>query len=93
MPTTVAESKVVKWGNSQGVRIPRSMCDAVGIGVGDTLHLMVEGHTIVISAVQDRPRYKRRGNRTIEEVFAGYEGPPMGDEWIHGRVGAEVLDD
>lgn len=43
MPTTVAESKVVKWGNSQEVRIPRSMCDAVRIGVGDTLHLMVEG--------------------------------------------------
>ncbi len=93
METAMAESKVVKWGNSQGVRIPRVVCDAAGIGVGDVLRMTVEGQTIVISALRDRPRYSRAGNRSLEEVFAGYDGPPMGEEWIRGRVGSEILDD
>lgn len=93
MNTAVADVTVAKWGNSQGVRIPRNVLDAAGLHVGDTVRLSANGETIVLTVTGERPRYKRAGHRTIEEIFAGYDGPPLGEEWLRGRVGAEVLDD
>lgn len=93
MATAVADVRVVKWGNSQGIRIPRNVSDAAGLLVGDDVRLTVEGKRIILERADARPRYKRAGNRSIEEVFAGYSGSPEGEERIRGRVGAEALDD
>ena len=93
MSSAVARAKVVKWGNSQGVRIPRNVIDAAGLRVGDDVSLRVDGHTIVIAVMSPQLRYRRAGHRSIEEIFAGYDGEPQGEEWLVGRVGAEVFDD
>ena len=93
MAVVTAEAKVARWGNSQGVRIRRGVIDAAGLSVGDDVLLSVEDGRIVVSALRTRPRYRRAGRRSIEEVFAGYEGPAEGAEWLVGRVGAEALDD
>lgn len=93
MVTATADVKLVKWGNSQGVRIPRQIVDAAGLRLEDNIHLTVDGGTIIMTVVDDRPRYRRAGSRSIEEIFAGYAGPAVGEEWLIGRVGAEVLDD
>lgn len=36
------ETEVKKWGNSLGVRLPRTLLDAEGIRPGDLVHVRVE---------------------------------------------------
>ncbi len=43
------ESRVAKWGNSLGVRIPRGIAKAVAIDENTTVNLVVENDYIVIS--------------------------------------------
>ncbi len=78
-------SKVQKWGNSQGLRLPRHVLETVGISVGDDVDVIPRNGKILIRKASKRkfdlaemvsrmPRdYKAR-----EESF----GKPVGkEEW------------
>ena len=41
MPST----KLNKWGNSQGVLIPKQLCERAGFRVGDTVEMTVNNRT------------------------------------------------
>ncbi len=57
---------IQKWGNSQGVRIPKILLDAVQWG---------ENEEIVIQAVDDKLILtKAKGRKTIQELFDGFSG-------------------
>lgn len=82
MPT-----KVQKWGNSQGIRVPLKVLEEVNISVGDEVDVTVQGGTIVVS-----PSQRIRGRYRLEDLLAqmpeDYEpaevdwGPPVGrEEW------------
>lgn len=47
------KTKLVRIGNSRGIRIPRSVLDAYGIREGDELDLEQSGQGIVIRPVRD----------------------------------------
>ena len=74
---------IQKWGNSQGVRIPKSILDAAKMRTDETVEIELEGDRIVI-------RKAEPGKKTIRELFAGYHGTdecgeidwgePAGDE-------------
>jgi antitoxin MazE len=76
------KTTVTKWGNNQSVRIPRDILDDANIAAGDPVEIFIENGAIVIK--------KTRPRKTIEELFAKYEGTyepeemswgiPMGDE-------------
>lgn len=63
-----------KWGNSQGVIIPKSICEPLGLAVGDKLELSIseEGGSIEITPV--RRHAARTRKLSAQEVFAGWEG-------------------
>ena len=84
-------TKVQKWGNSQGVRIPKEACDAAGIKVGDIVEISYEPGSVTLRVAPDRG-YRRSGRRTLAEICAGYEGERVGTEWIVGSVGSEVVE-
>jgi len=49
----VMRTKTVKWGNSLGLRIPRSFADEVGISEGSVVDLSMEdGHLVIRLATQ-----------------------------------------
>ena len=86
-----------KWGNSQGIIIPKSVCDEVGVRVEDDFTLTVEGGAIVLRPT--RQEHCRTRTVTIGELFAGWEGeyeppadwPCVGNEIDWGEpVGNEV---
>jgi len=94
MATAVADVRFVEQGKSHWLLIPDEIYVAAGLRTGDGVRLSVDdGQTITVTPIVSEPRYRRAGNRSIEEIFAGYAGPPMGEEWIRGSVGAEILDD
>ena len=70
-----------KWGNSQGIRIPKHMLDELHWPESTPLDMRIDKNRIIIEPAQKR--------QTIQELFAGYEGSydtetsdcvdPMGD--------------
>jgi antitoxin MazE len=79
-----------KWGNGQGVLIPKRICEQVGISVSDTLGLSVNDRGEIVLQPQER-RYRRRRKVTISDLFAGYAGSykPTEIDWV-AAVGDEV---
>jgi antitoxin MazE len=78
-------TKVQRWGNSQGVRLPRSVLDLAGIDVGDSVEITVNDHRIVVTGVA-RPKYDLA--ELVARIPQGYKatevdfGPPVGkEEW------------
>jgi len=75
-------TQVSKWGNSLGVRLPKSVAGEVQLGEGDTVQLSVDNGTIVIRP--SRRRYSLEElvgritpkNRHPESDWGG----PLGDE-------------
>jgi antitoxin MazE len=75
-------TQVAKWGNSLGVRLPKSIAQDARLGAGDKVDVSIEGDAVVIRRA--RRRY------TIEELVAGITkknrhrhvdwGPPVGGE-------------
>ena len=85
--TENATATLTKWGNGQGLLIPKRVCENVGLGVGDTVSITANEEQITIVPLRERARRTR--TLTIDEIFAGYEcdyEPPS--EW--SSLGNEV---
>ena len=78
-------SATTKWGNSQGIRIPKSVMLAAHLCENDEVELIADKETILLR--------KLRRPQTLDELFAGYEDDyhPMEIE-TGADVGLEVLD-
>jgi antitoxin MazE len=60
-------AKLQKWGNSQGVRIPKQLLALASFKEGDDLEITAESDKIIIQhPVAKLKKY------TIQELFAGY---------------------
>lgn len=72
-----------KWGNSQGVRIPKVLLDLLQWGKDEKLNISTEGRKIVIEPANEP--------LTIQKLFARYKGSYEGKEIDWGKqVGKEV---
>jgi antitoxin MazE len=76
-------AKVQRWGNSQGVRLPKAVLDLAGIEVGDSVEIEVSDRHIVVTRVA-RPKYDLA--ELVARIPKGYKatevdfGPPVGKE-------------
>lgn len=75
-------TQLSKWGNSLGLRIPRSVAREVQLDEGDTVQVSVDGSTIVIRS--SRPRY------SLDDLVRRITPKNRHDEHDWGRVGDEV---
>ncbi|MHB1394431.1 MAG: AbrB/MazE/SpoVT family DNA-binding domain-containing protein [Clostridia bacterium] len=80
-------AKVKKWGNSQGIRIPKHILERASIREGDIVEISADEDKIIIF-----PQKKSLKKYTIGSLFEGYSGehgakevewgPPVGkEEW------------
>ena len=58
-------SKVQKWGNSQGLRLPKALLQEVQIHVGDEVNVSVQKGRIIIEPVT-----KVRGRYDLQELVS-----------------------
>lgn len=74
---------IQKWGNSQGIRIPKFLLEAVQWGENEKLSVNVEEDRIIITKANHR--------KSIKELFADYDGTyePVTIDWGE-PVGEEV---
>jgi len=76
------KSTIKKIGNSQGVILPSGMLKALGLGLGDTVEMVLDHNEVIIR--------KTKQVLTLEELFEGYQSEkrpelvwdePKGREW------------
>ncbi len=77
---------IQKWGNSQGLRIPKALLDAVGLKEHDRVELVQMDDGINIRRASSIP------HRTLEERLTAFYGKPLTrstelrpKSWIGGR--------
>ena len=58
-------AKVQKWGNSQGLRLPKALLEEARVNVGDDVRVFVQGRKIIIEPVE-----KVRGKYDLKELVA-----------------------
>lgn len=85
--TTVTLSK---WGNAQGVRIPKDMRERLGLHEGERLEVEIQDGSIVLTPLPHTPRVIRPANLSAlfahrTEAYTAEEDPfgaPTGtEEW------------
>ena len=58
-------TKVQKWGNSQGLRVPKTVLEDAQMKVGDTVQVSVQGRKIIIETIK-----QVRGRYTLKELVS-----------------------
>lgn len=74
---------IQKWGNSNGLRIPKALLEALGIRENDRVELTQTTDTITIRKAAATP------HKTLEERLTAFYGKPI--EEI-GRIQSEEFD-
>jgi antitoxin MazE len=74
------KTKVAKWGNSLGVRVPRAIAEGAGLKVGQIVDLQVKSGGVDLRIVTPVPRY------SLAEMIAeidrlGPENRPPFEDW------------
>ncbi len=79
-------TSIQKWGNSQGIRIPKYLLDAVKLTTDDKITVRAENNMLIIEKAVPVSTHK-----TIKELFADYDGEYIPQEIDWGeRAGKEV---
>ena len=78
-------SKVARWGNSLGVRIPQEGVDRLKLRAGESLCVRVEGDTITIRRVKPRRKW------TEKELLKGVTPSLCGPDLVPDRKGNELI--
>lgn len=77
------QATIQKWGNSQGIRIPKVFLEALGMAENDVVELNRVDNNIVIT--------KAKKELTLEDIFKDYNGEYVVEEYDWGSpVGKEV---
>ena len=91
------ETSLKSWGTSRGIRIPKKICEWLGIAIGSKLTVRADrddrGAYLVIRPIADDHRsFSGAPGITMEEAFAGYSGDyvPCEADW-GDDVGAEEV--
>ena len=76
---------IQKWGNSQGIRLPKHLLDSVNWKESDKLNVKAEKGKIIIEKAE-KPKRKN-----IKELFADFDGQytPIEMDWGEPR-GEEI---
>lgn len=76
---------IQRWGNSQGLRIPKSILSIANLRENDPVEIFTDGEIITIR--------KAAPPRTLDDLFMGYQGDFVPCEMEDGGpVGKEVFD-
>lgn len=59
---------IQKWGNSQGIRIPKALLEALGMTENDLVELNRVDDNIVITKVKEKKEV------ILEDIFKDYDG-------------------
>ena len=51
-------AKISKWGNSQGLRVPKEVIETLNLHVGDDVNIIIEDNKVILEPIKkDIPEY------------------------------------
>lgn len=72
---TMTEVTLKKWGNSQGIRIPKSVLNKLGIDEANTVFdLTINDQNEIVLKKQKKPE-------SLKELFAGFDYEKYWSDW------------
>lgn len=78
------EAKVLKWGNSDAVRLPKVILNELSLKTGDRIEIIKDGDSIKITKIRRKPF-------TLDELLSDYPKELIGKEYDWGKpVGKEI---
>ena len=85
---TVATQSLQKWGNSDGVRLPKKVIKAAKLKLDQQLVVSLKGQSIILTPVQSDDDF------TLDKMLEGVTPENVHGEFDWGPdVGAEIIDD
>lgn len=79
------ETKIKRWGNGNGILLPKVLLDMFSLSADDFLSISVEDKKIILEP-------QKRKHKTLAERFAGYTGETKQEEyWSDEPVGKELF--
>ncbi|MDR0819052.1 MAG: AbrB/MazE/SpoVT family DNA-binding domain-containing protein [Oscillospiraceae bacterium] len=88
-----AQTRIVPWGGSSGIRIPKDLLQAAHLSQSDDVQISVKSNGVILISAIAPPKARFR-HKTIQERFANFNGDSREEELGWGLdVGGEVLDD
>lgn len=97
-PIDERKTRLCQWGTSRGIRIPKGMCETVGIELGSSLDMSVgedaQGTYILLRPeISTHRSFNNAPYISMDEVFAGYKSNYVPSEFDWGEdVGSEVIE-
>ncbi len=79
------QSHVAKWGNSLGVRVPKTLADQIGLAAGTRVDIVTEDDRLVIRPVRSCYSLASLLTDTTPEAYAAQAvdwGPDRGREIV-----------
>ncbi|MEG0765443.1 MAG: AbrB/MazE/SpoVT family DNA-binding domain-containing protein [Pseudoflavonifractor sp.] len=64
-------ASIQKWGNSQGLRLPKALLEGLGLRENDRVELIQSGDLLTIKKADSVP------HRSLEERLTAFYGKPM----------------
>ena len=79
-----------KWGNSQGIRLPKPLVTALGLEVGNEVELTLEPGRAAITITAVKAPSRVRGRHRIEDLVAAMPRKYQPSEFGWDVAGGEV---
>lgn len=77
-------AKISKWGNSQGLRVPKDVMESLHLHIGDNVNIIIKDGKAILEPIKDEiPEYDLEA--LLEKVSNDYEP----HEEITGTIGKE----
>jgi antitoxin MazE len=76
---------ISKWGNSQGLRLPKSIVNDLNLSIGDEVKITTKDNKVIIEPIKQKRKYNIKDLvKDIPSNYRGYEefNNKMGkEEW------------
>ncbi len=79
-----------KWGNSQGIRLPKPLLNALGLKQSAQIQLVLDAKRNAIVLTAAKPSRKKRGRHRIEDLVAAMPRKYKAEEFGWVASGKEV---
>ena len=76
---------IQKWGNSQGVRIPKMILDSVNWSENESIVIIVDNGKLIIEKAKEKKK------KNIKELFKNYKGNYEPEEIDWGKPEGEEI--
>lgn len=76
--------KITRWGNSQGIRLPKAVLNMLSLDLGSKLTIDVSNRKIILSPIKNEFKFA--------DLFTSYEGgTKIKEYWNDTRFGKEKI--